>query len=78
MVKDNLKPSEKYMLVITEAAAYFNIGVKKMRRMAENNEGDLAVYFGNKYLIIRPKLEEYLLETAERKGNKYAQSRAEE
>ncbi len=30
---------EKYTLTIREAAAYFNIGIKKMRRMAEENTG---------------------------------------
>ena len=28
--------SEKYTLTIKEAAAYFNIGIKKMRRIAED------------------------------------------
>ena len=35
--------SEKYMLTINEAAAYFSIGVKKLRRMAEDNEGKFAI-----------------------------------
>ncbi len=30
--------SEKYMLTIREASVYFNIGVKKMRRLAEDLE----------------------------------------
>ena len=38
-IKNNIPISEKYMLTIYEASAYFNIGVKKLRRMAENNEG---------------------------------------
>lgn len=38
---------EKYMLTIKEAAEYFNIGIKKMRRLAEDNEGEFAVYMGN-------------------------------
>ena len=36
---ETLPVSEKYMLTIKEAAAYFNIGIKKMRRIAENNLG---------------------------------------
>ena len=48
---------EKYMLTIREASIYFNIGVKKIRRLAEDN---LGVYSGNRYLIIRPKFEEHL------------------
>mgnify|MGYP003058769254 CR=1 FL=1 len=31
--------SEKYTLTIKEAASYFNIGTKKMRRLAEDNRG---------------------------------------
>lgn len=49
--------SEKYMLTIKEASEYFNIGVKKMRRLAEDNLGRFAVYSGNRYLIIRTKFE---------------------
>ena len=35
-----LPVSEKYMLTIKEAAAYFNIGIKKLRRIAE----DINIY----------------------------------
>lgn len=54
--------NEKYMLSVKEAAAYFNIGVKKMRRLAEDNVGIFAVYNGNRYMIIRTKFEDYLIE----------------
>ena len=37
------------------------IGIKKMRRMAEDNEGGFALFLGNRYIICRPKFEEYLL-----------------
>ena len=55
-----LSLSEKYALSIKEAAVYFNIGIKKMRRLAEENIGDFALISGNRYLIIRTKFEEYL------------------
>lgn len=51
---ETLPVSEKYMLTIKEAAAYFNIGIKKLRRIAEDNLGTVAVYCGNRFLIIRP------------------------
>ena len=51
---------EKYMLTIREASIYFNIGVKKIRRLAEDNLGVFSIYSGNRYLIIRPKFEEQL------------------
>ena len=56
--------SEKYTLTVQEAAAYFNIGVKKMRRLAEENTGRFAVYSGNRYLIIRAEFERFLLESS--------------
>ena len=56
---------EKYTLTIKEAAAYFNIGIKKMRRIAEDNLGTVAVYCGNRFLIIRPKFEEFILNSSE-------------
>lgn len=52
--------NQKHMLSIKEASAYFNIGVKKMRRMAEDNEGEFSLFMGNRYLICRPKFEEHL------------------
>ena len=55
-----LSLSEKYTLSIKEAAVYFNIGIKKMRRLEEENIGDFALISGNRYLIIRTKFEEYL------------------
>ena len=65
-VENTLVPvSEKYTLTIKEAAAYFNIGIKKMRRIAEDNLGTVAVYCGNRFLIIRPKFEEFILNSSE-------------
>ena len=64
--KDDAVPvSEKYMLTIKEAAAYFNIGIKKLRRIAEDNIGTVAVYCGNRFLIICPKFEEFILNSSE-------------
>ena len=57
-IKNNIPISEKYMLTIYEASV--NIGVKKLRRMAENNEGRFAFYMGNRYLIVRTKFENYI------------------
>lgn len=55
---------EKYTLTIKEAAGYFNIGIKKMRRLAEDHVDSFAIYSGNRYLIIRTKFEEYLQENS--------------
>ena len=56
---------EKFMLTIKEAAPYYNIGQKKLRRMAEDHLGVFSVYSGNRYLIIRPKFEEFILNSSE-------------
>ena len=52
--------SEKYTLTMKEAAVYFNIDVKKLRRLSEENLGRFAVQSGNRLLLIRPKFEKYL------------------
>lgn len=57
--------SEKYTLTIKEAAAYFNIGTKRMRRLAEENTDRFSVFSGNKYLIIRPKFEKFIDDSSE-------------
>ena len=54
---------EKYTLTLREAAAYFSIGEKKIRRLAENHRGEFSLYSGNKYLIIRHKFEKFPDET---------------
>ena len=69
----NMEPKEnksealkdKYLLTIKEAAFYFNIGTKKMRRIAEDNLGNVAVFCGNRFLIVRPKFEEFILQSSE-------------
>lgn len=48
--------SEKYLLTVKGAGAYFNIGVKRMRRLAEDNIGVLSIFIGNRYLVIRQNL----------------------
>ena len=56
--------NEKYTLTIREAPEYFNIGVKKMWCLAEDNLGRFAVYSGNRYLIIRTKFEKFIEESS--------------
>ena len=56
---------DKYLLTIKEAAFYFNIGTKKMRRIAEDNLGNVAVFCGNRFLIVRPKFEDFILNSSE-------------
>lgn len=65
--KENKQESlkDKYMLTVKEAAFYFNIGTKKIRRIAEDNLGNIAVYSGNRFLIIRPRFEDFILNSSE-------------
>ena len=56
--------SEKYLLTIREAAAYFNLGVKRLRRLAENNTDNFSLCNGSRYLIIRHKFEQFLEESS--------------
>lgn len=59
-IEDMVPIPEKYMLIIREAASYFNIGIKNMRRLCESNDGEFSIRWGNKYLICRQRLEAYL------------------
>ena len=52
--------AERYTLTVKEAGLYFNIGIKKMRKLAKDNLGIFSVLSDNRYLIIRTKFEEYL------------------
>ncbi len=42
---------EKYMLTIREASAYFNLGIKHLRRLAEENTEGFSVYNGSRYMF---------------------------
>lgn len=53
------------MFTIKEAALYYNIGTKKLRRLAEDNLGVFSVYSGNRYLIVKTKFEEFILNSSE-------------
>ena len=51
---------QKYMLSISEAAEYFNIGTKKIRSRANANMNRFAITMGNRILIVRERFEEYI------------------
>ncbi len=58
--KIELPLEKKYTLTIREAAVYFNIGEKRLRRIAEDHIGEIALFSGNKILILRAKFEEFI------------------
>lgn len=56
MSKEIVPVAEKYLITINEAASYFNIGAKKMRRIAEEYTGEFSLYSGNRLLINTHKI----------------------
>ena len=58
--KKNIQIRDKFCLTVEEASAYFNLGVKKIRQIAQEQNGNLSVLNGSKVLIKRKKFEEFL------------------
>jgi len=55
--------SEKFLLTFDEAASYFGIGRNKLRNMASYGDPpDWLLRNGNRTLIKRVRLEQYLLD----------------
>lgn len=51
----------KYGLNVSEAAEYFGIGEKAIRRIiADHPEADIAIYVGVKMIIKRKKMKKFL------------------
>ena len=68
-MKESLPIQDKFMLTIKEAAQYFGIGIKQIRRLAEDNLDSFAIVIGNRYMIVRPKFEEYIIGILENKND---------
>ena len=52
---------EKSSLTLEAAAAYFNIGINKIREISDRDKCTFVLWVGNKRLIKRKLFEEYLL-----------------
>ena len=50
----------KSNLTLEEAAAYFNIGINKLRELSDYDQCSFVLWVGNKRLIKRIALESYL------------------
>ena len=62
---NNIPIWERYTLTIEEAAIYFRIGEKKLRRIAEENrDSKWVVLNGNRLQIIRTGFEKFLEEVS--------------
>lgn len=55
-----LLPENKYMLDLKEASAFYGIGIKRCRRIAEAGNHIFSIYCGNRWMIHRTKFEEYI------------------
>ena len=51
---------EKAKLTLDEAAAYFGIGINKLREITNDNNCPFVLWCGSKRLIKRKALDEYL------------------
>ena len=71
-MKESLPIQDKFMLTIKEAAQYFGIGIKQIRRLAKDNLDSFAILIDNRYMIVRPKFEEYNIDILKTKKNEKA------
>lgn len=62
-MKSEVPIYEKSNLTLEEAAAYFNIGINKLREITESENCPFVLWVGNKRLIKRKRLDEYLEKT---------------
>lgn len=51
---------EKVNLTLNEAASYYGIGVNKLRELTDGDNCKFVLWVGNKRLIKRKAMEEYL------------------
>lgn len=59
--KNNVPVWKKYALTVKEAAEYFNIGEKKLRKLVDDyGDTGFAVWNGTKVLIKRQSFEKFL------------------
>lgn len=59
-IKDTVPISEKVNLSLEEAAAYFNIGMSKIRELSNSEDCPFVLWVGAKRLIKRKKMEAFL------------------
>lgn len=58
---ESIPVSEKYILTLEEAAAYFHIGIGKLRKLvAANSKADWVLWNASHVRIKRKKFESYI------------------
>lgn len=60
MINKEVPIWEKANLTLEEASAYFGIGINKLRELTNNKNCNFVIWCGNKRLIKRRLLDEYL------------------
>lgn len=64
MMEEVMVPiKDRYTLTVKEAGAYFNIGVKRIRRIIAEHPNQFTISCGNKQLIVRHKFEQFIDES---------------
>lgn len=59
-IKEKVPIKDKLNLTIEEAAAYSNIGIAKINKMAKDPKCPFVLYIGRKRLIKRAAFEKYI------------------
>lgn len=59
-MKHEVPIADKALLTLEEAAAYFNLGVNKLRELTGDDHCPFVLWNGSKRLIKRKALEEFL------------------
>lgn len=59
-MEKNVPIWEKSNLTLEEAAAYFGVGINKLRELTNSENCTFVLWCGSKRLIKRKKLDEYL------------------
>ena len=59
-MKNDIPVWEKSNLTLEEGAAYFGIGINKLRQLTNDSDCEFVLWCGSKRLIKRKKFEEYL------------------
>lgn len=64
-MKDKVEIKDKLNLTIEEAAAYSNIGIRRIEEIAKRPNCPFVLYIGKKKLIKRREFERYLEKVVE-------------
>ena len=69
--KDKIPLWEKSNLTLEEAAAYSGIGINKLRTLSDDENCPFVLWVGNKRLLKRKKLDEFLLQFSAQPGHSF-------